>query len=130
MPEREFFKFGEEVEDLGGPNGITWTYVGPIGSDGEHILFNTDDKKAYRTRQIGDFRRRRPRKGELWSREDALAGVSVQRVLIAHADEHFVVFTTNWERKMGIPTAVGNLFTAVETPRFVETRKVYEANYE
>ena len=129
MPEREFFKFGEEVESTDA-DPMTWTYVGPIGLEGEHILFNPDDGRAYRSRQIENFRRRRPRKGELWARESALNGISAQRVLIVHANEHFVVFTGNYERKAGTLVAEGNLYTAVETDRFVETRRVQETNDE
>mgnify|MGYP001591718044 CR=1 FL=1 len=38
MPERQFFKYGEEIEEVYGVTtggGYVFTYVGPIGTDGE-----------------------------------------------------------------------------------------------
>lgn len=122
MPE---FKFGEEVEFVGQVDPHVYVYVGPHGDTGEHIMYDPSDNRAYKTYMPENYRRRLPRKGELWAREsDRLAG-GPQRVLIAHADDNFVVFTSNWERRGAgaPPTAVGNLFAAAETADFTKVRR-------
>ncbi len=122
------FKFGEEVEFLYSsmqPPKV-YVYVGPHGNTGEHIIYDPSDGEAYKTTRPGNYRRRVPRKGELWAKE-SVGGPATSRSLVVHADEHFVVYTGNWERKLGAPQPVGNLFAASRTGDFVSTRKLYEA---